>query len=144
MRAVGSVLIAIGMLVGATPRLASQGDSTIHKPGTFYGTLKLQPLPDGINMKVLEAYSYTDASGHALSAQPGFVTDGASIPRALWSIVGSPFTGKYVGAAVIHDVGCEAHKYSWQVTDRMFYDAMLDLGVGEHLAKLMYYGVLVG
>jgi hypothetical protein len=26
----------------------------------------------------------------------------------------------------------------------MFYDAMLDLGVGDHLAKLLYYGVRLG
>jgi hypothetical protein len=95
-------------------------------------------------MEVLERYSYTDGIGHTLTADPGFKTDGASIPRALWTIVGSPFTGKYIGAAVVHDVGCDTHKYSWEVTHRMFYTAMLELGVSEDYAKLLYWGVRIG
>jgi hypothetical protein len=115
-----------------------------HRIGVFYGILQLQPTGDGKTMKVIEPYSYVDADGHAFSAQPGFQTDGASIPRVLWSLIGSPFTGKYIGAAVVHDVGCTTKKYSWQVTHRMFYDAMLDSGVSEHTAKIMYYGVRFG
>lgn len=79
-----------------------------------------------------------------MTAPPGFVTDGASIPRALWTVVGSPFTGQYVGAAVIHDVGCDTHKYSWQITHRMFYSAMRALGVSDDYAKLLYWGVRLG
>jgi Protein of unknown function (DUF1353) len=112
--------------------------------GEFTGTLKPQPTGDGINMVVLEAYSYSDGNGHSLKADPGFKTDGASIPRALWGIVGSPFTGPYIGAAIIHDVGCDTHKYSWQVTHRMFYSAMRALGVSEEYAKLLYWGVRIG
>jgi hypothetical protein len=112
--------------------------------GSFEGTLKLQPTGDGVHMKVLERYSYTDAESHTLAADPGFSTDGASIPRALWTVVGSPFTGKYIGAAVIHDVGCDTHKYSWQITHRMFYDAMRSLGVSQNYALLLYWGVRVG
>ena len=138
--------IAIIGIIAATQSVHDYSalDGGKHKSGVFYGTLKLQPVGDGVHMSVLETFSYSDAYGHILSAQPGFVTDGASIPRALWTVVGSPFTGKYIGAAVIHDVGCVSHKYSWELTDRMFYDAMLDLKVSDHLAKLMYYGVRVG
>ena len=138
------LLLLLALVLG-TP----SGDDTsklndAHKPGVFYGTLKLQPTGDGVHMLVLEAYSYADFDGHMLAAQQGFSTDGASIPRPLWTFVGSPFTGKYLGAAVIHDVGCVSHKYGWQITDRMFYDAMLDLGVSEHQAKILYYGVRFG
>jgi hypothetical protein len=112
--------------------------------GEFTGTLKLQPTGDGVRMLVLEAYSYSDADGHTLTAGPGFPTDGASIPRALWTIVGSPFTGTYIGAAVIHDVGCDTHQYSWQTTHRMFYTAMRRLGVSDNYAKLLYWGVRIG
>lgn len=141
---IGVVAILLFILIPQSVRDVSDADGDIHKPGVFYGTLKLQPTGDGIHMKVLELYSYRDYYGYILSAQPGFSTDGASIPRPLWSIVGSPFTGKYIGAAVIHDVGCDSHKYTWEVTDKMFYDAMLDLGVTDHLAKLLYYGVRLG
>jgi hypothetical protein len=112
--------------------------------GVFTGTLKITPVGDGVHWKLLEPYSYTDPTGKELDAPAGFSTDGASIPRPLWSIVGSPFTGKYVGAAVVHDVGCVNHKYSWQATHRIFYEAMIDLGVDPDYAKLLYYGVRFG
>jgi hypothetical protein len=137
-------LIAMVLFTLIPQSVRDVSDTDTHNPGVFYGTLKLEPIGDGVHMKVLELYSYRDFYGHILSAQPGFFTDGASIPRPLWSFVGSPFTGKYVGAAVIHDVGCDSHKYTWQITDRIFYDAMLDSGVSDHLAKIMYYGVRLG
>jgi len=36
-------------------------------------------------------------------APQGMITDGASIPRYFWRVIGSPFTGKYRRAAVFHD-----------------------------------------
>jgi len=95
-------------------------------------------------MKVLERFSYIDTERRSLEAAPGFKTDGASIPRILWTPIGSPFTGKYVKAAVIHDVGCVTHKYTWQETHRMFYEAMIDSGVDDKYAKLLYFGVRFG
>jgi hypothetical protein len=119
--------------------LLAQGQVLAH--GVFYGTLQLQPVGDGVHMQVLQAYSYSDLEGHLIGADKGFVTDGASIPKLFWSVIGGPFDGKYVGAAVIHDVGCVSHKYTWQVTDRMFYYAMLDLDVDTAKAKIMYWAV---
>jgi hypothetical protein len=49
-----------------------------------------------------------------------------------------------VKAAVIHDEGCVSHKYTWQVTAKMFYTAMLDSGMATHYALLLYYGVRLG
>lgn len=113
--------------------------------GKFTGTLELHPVGDGIHMTVVEAISYEDGLGHELDVPANFETDGASIPRALWSIVGSPFSGgNYVEAAVIHDEGCVSHKYDWQTTHMMFYRAMIDSGVSEHYAKVLYYGVRLG
>ncbi len=116
----------------------------VRQSGHFLGELDLHPLGDGVHMSLLADYSYTDVSDRTLQAKAGFVTDGASIPQALWSFVGSSFTGKYIGAAVIHDVGCVTHKYPWQITHRMFYDAMLDSGVDIEHAKVMYFGVRLG
>jgi hypothetical protein len=115
-----------------------------HTYGKFHGKLKLTEVGDGVHWTVLDDFSYTHAGPEFLEAQRGFQTDGASIPRPLWTFVGSPFTGKYVDAAVIHDVGCVSHKYSWQATHRIFYDAMIDSGVGERLADVLYFGVRLG
>jgi Protein of unknown function (DUF1353) len=140
----GRLGTVLPLFVALTLAQAQKPVDITERYGAFVGTLNLEPLPDGIHMKVLARYSYTDSERHTLVANPGFTTDGASIPRELWTIVGSPFTGKYVGAAVIHDVGCDSHKYSWQTTHRMFYDAMMAEGVSENYAKLLYWGVRLG
>lgn len=74
------------------------------KLGHFSGEPILQPTGDGRNMRLIEDFSYTDANGAMWTAPKGTLTDGASIPTALWSIIGSPFTGKYLNAAIIHDL----------------------------------------
>ncbi len=38
-------------------------------------------------------------------APKGMPTDGASIPRVFWRLIGSPFTGPYRRPAVFHDAG---------------------------------------
>jgi hypothetical protein len=58
------------------------------------------------NMQVLQTFSFTDPAGKAWQAPKDSVVDGASIPRALWTIVGSPYTGDYRRASIVHDVAC--------------------------------------
>lgn len=135
-------VVAAALLICAPAQKPPQ--PTLHKPGQFHGRLVLLPLPDGINMKLLEEFGYTDWEGDTLTAPVGFVTDGASIPRALWTIVGGPWDGKYRGAAVVHDVGCDTRQLTWQATDELFYDAMIDLGVSQPQAITMYLGVYLG
>jgi Protein of unknown function (DUF1353) len=127
--------------VGSPP---SQCQTTPTTHGSFSGNLELEPLADGRNMRVLQDFSYTDWQGHTLTAVKGFISDGATIPRSVWSLVGGPWDGRYRNAAVIHDVGCDSHKYTWRDTDRLFFEAMLDSGVTRSLALTMYWGVLVG
>jgi hypothetical protein len=71
-------------------------------------------------------------------------TDGASIPRILWTIIGSPFTGKYVEAAVIHDYYCSKRTEHWRAVHRVFYKAMCVSGVALGEARLLYAGVRFG
>ena len=76
----------------------------------------------------------------------GFITDGASIPKPFWSIVGSPFTGKYVGVAILHDYlyskEC-VYDISFEEANEIFYSGMLKLGVNRFKAYLMYKAVCV-
>jgi hypothetical protein len=48
--------------------------------------------------------TYTAKDGEIWFAPKGYKTDGASIPPIFWPIIGFPFTGYYVSAAIIHDV----------------------------------------
>lgn len=71
----------------------------------------------------------------------GYVSDGASIPRAFWSVIGHPFEGRFVRPALIHDVRCEFHVGTWQETHGQFLDNLAAEGVGTVRRNLMYRAV---
>ncbi|MER9503906.1 DUF1353 domain-containing protein [Mesorhizobium sp. M0579] len=89
---------------------------------------------------VWQADKWTDGNGESGT------TDGASIPEWAQRIIGDPYDPSYLKAAIIHDHYCylENHVRSWRDTDRMFYDALLDLHVAKAKAKIMYYAVYLG
>jgi hypothetical protein len=109
--------------------------------GQFVGTLQIELLGDGRNGKLLAPYVFVDPDQKIWTAPTDLVTDGASIPRAVWSIVGSPWTGLYRNAAVIHDAYCDSHSEPWQAVHRVFYRGMLANGVNPLQAKVMYAAV---
>ncbi len=92
-------------------------------------------------VKLIEPFSYIDDNGKAWRVPAGALVDGASIPRVLWTTVGSPFVGDYRYATVIHDYYCDQKTETWQNTHRVFYDAMLTSGVSRIKAAKMYAAV---
>lgn len=78
------------------------------------------------------------------SAKAGNKTDGASIPKIFQPFIGSPFDSTYLDAAIIHDHYCDRNVRSFLSTHRVFYNAMMALGVEKKQALIMYYAVLVG
>jgi hypothetical protein len=74
-------------------------------------------------MLLIEDFAFVDPHGTNWKAPAG--DDGASIPRFLWTTVGSTFTGDYRRASVLHDVECVIRKRPHKSVHRMFYDAML-------------------
>jgi Protein of unknown function (DUF1353) len=113
------------------------------RPGQsrFFGDVILSPLDDGINMETRARFGYIDGWGRIWEVPGNFKTDGASIPRPLWSIVGSPFTGKYRNAAIVHDRYCATRARSWQDTHLVFFEAMITAGVDRTVASIMYAAV---
>ena len=112
--------------------------------GHFHGTpIQVEWREDGRCMTLLADVHYIDKRGRDWSAKKGDKTDGASIPKALWSVVGGPYEGLYRDAAVFHDVECarRPHTATWQDTHRMFLEAMLCNGVEEKRAKTMFAAV---
>ncbi|HEV3098869.1 MAG TPA: DUF1353 domain-containing protein [Candidatus Udaeobacter sp.] len=111
------------------------------KWGYYSGEPVTRWSPDGRNMTLVSELRYTDPKGEVWVAPAGSVTDGASIPRYLWSIMGGPFEGQYRNASVLHDVAYEKKKRPWQDCDRMFYYAMRCSGVNAVEAKTMFYAL---
>ena len=71
----------------------------------------------------------------------GFDFDGASIPKPLWGIIGSPMTGGYQRAACMHDAMYAAQLFERKVCDRLFFEAMCSEGVDTVRRHLMYWFV---
>ena len=77
----------------------------------------------------------------------GFKWNGASIPRVLWSTVGSPFQPKFMAPSMVHDylysIGDKSGLNRRQA-DKLFKKLLLANGVEESLAETMYSAVRVG
>ena len=73
--------------------------------------------------------------------------NGASIPQPLWSLVGSPYTGDYRRASIVHDVACDRAGTDHELrreADRMFFHACIAGGCTTREAILLYIGVRIG
>lgn len=116
--------------------------------GSFSGTPKTEWLnqPGGSNrdMKLLEDFWYDDPKSGRWLAPKGSVINGASIPQALWSSIGSPYTDNYRRASIVHDVACDDPKVKREDADEMFYFACLAGGCSLLQAKMLYAGVRIG
>lgn len=109
--------------------------------GQFNGPVKTEWDEEGRTMRLMEDFSYTDPQGVRWDAPAGSVINGASIPRPLWTAAGSPFTGQYRKASVVHDVACDEKTRPWKDVHRMFYYACRAGGVGERQGKVMFAAV---
>ena len=79
--------------------------------------------------------------GYRITINKGFDFDGASIPKWLWSIYGSPLTGNYVVASLIHDGLYASQKVSKSISDKIFLDIMKQSKVGYVKRTSMYLAV---
>ena len=76
-----------------------------------------------------------------ITVYEGFIFDGASVPRVLWNIIGSPFTGKYTLASLIHDALYRSESLKRKECDEIFLEIMKKSNVNYIKRYAMYYGV---
>lgn len=99
------------------------------------------------DMILIEAFWFQDAKGRRWDAPAGSKVNGASIPRFLWAVIGSPYTGDYRRASIVHDVACDAavgDSAARRVADKMFYEACREGGCSRWAATVLYIGVRFG
>lgn len=117
--------------------------------GAFSGepkTIWLTEAGSDRNMRLIERFSYTN-KGKETAVPAGFDIDGASIPRPLWSLVGSPYTGDYRRASIVHDKACvdaAGDKGERRRADKMFFHACMAGGCSWAQAAVLYLGVRIG
>jgi hypothetical protein len=81
---------------------------------------------------------------HWVTVPANYRFDGASIPRCLWSLIGSPFDPDLILAACVHDWYCDhtANCYPCRVIgDAVFFFLLTKAGVPRWRRVLMYLGV---
>ena len=99
----------------------------------------------GRRARLLEALEYkvtAETEVIIIKVKEGFEYDGASIPKAFWWLIGSPFSGNYRVAATIHDALYATQLATQKEADDIFYNIMVNEGVSVWKAKLMYTAVL--
>ena len=116
--------------------------------GIFFGNPKTEWLVnvagEDRTMQLLEDFSFTAPDGRVWSAPKGTIVNGASIPRPLWSTVGSPYTDDYRRASVVHDVACDTPGIVRKEADVMFFHACRAGGCSPTQAQILYAGVRIG
>ncbi len=139
---------------------------------SFTSPLIVTPLPDGISWKLVEEFDYhvgAEESDNVIHVPKGFVTDFASIPQLLITLIGIavvtaghilgfhwlfflgvfivfvsvqlPKSGSYGKAAVIHDYIYQTHIRTRKEADDIFREAMGVLRVRIWRIFLMYWAV---
>lgn len=117
-------------------------------PGTFNDPLQVEIIdPPYLSrfdtwIALLRPFSYTDSKGQLWKVPEAYLSNGATIPRELWNIVGPPMSSRYVRAAVIHDYFCETQDRPWEEVHNMFLEAAVASGTDLSEAKLLYAGIV--
>lgn len=88
-------------------------------------------------------FEYHSDIGGLIEIPIGFVSDGASIPKFLHSVIGSPWGGRYPEAAVVHDFCYFSKILTRQSADQVFLEAMKNLNVPKIRRTLMFLAVRI-
>ncbi len=104
-------------------------------------TLELEIVNE--NLFILSKDKTVESLGYSVTVKKGFDFDGASIPKWLWSLYGSPLNGNYVVASLIHDGLYASQKVTKCVSDKIFLDVMKQSNVEYIKRTSMYLAVKI-
>lgn len=129
-------IFIIATILGLNNALAQQfGQFEGNPVGEFIAGTE-RPL-----FKLRETFVFRDPNGLEWTAPAGEVVDGASIPWYAWTLVGGPFSGNYLNAAIVHDYFCCAKIREYHSTHHAFWLGMRSAGVGEAMAWTFWVAV---
>ena len=85
-----------------------------------------------------------DTQTYYIKLDKGFTSDGCTMPRFLWNILGCPHTPEYLPASLIHDYvlnNPEMVIHNRNLSSRIFKQVLLNEGVNKIKAEIMYLTV---
>lgn len=94
-------------------------------------------------VELLAPLVWVDADGRAWRVPRGALSDGASIPRWAWVVIGHPFDWPYRRAAILHDHQCRTRPETSAAVHWRFRQAMLADGAPAWRAWLVWAAVRV-
>lgn len=112
--------------------------------GRFFGVPQVEFLPGGAQVRMLADFIYEGPDGKKWIVPKGLVSDGASIPRGLWNVIGPPIGGPYFFAGLVHDARYRLGDCTKDEADMILWDACEAGGTSEELARTIVEGVALG
>jgi hypothetical protein len=104
-----------------------------------------EDLPGGQEVwKVAVGFFFRDKRGKKHYVPLGTITDGASIPKFLWLILGHPRDTDIGQAAAVHDVLYRNGELTRKRCDEILIEGMECLGASWAKRQAVYYGLRVG
>jgi hypothetical protein len=105
----------------------------------FNGYVILKEIGNGF-WKLQDDFSYDNDSIQA-TVKSGFTTDGASIPKVLWSIVGNPLEDDLLKPSIVHDGLYTLMQLPRFECDKLLKEMLLFNGASKARAYFIYYAV---
>jgi hypothetical protein len=107
----------------------------------LFGWLRAAFLPDGIRVVLLEDFVF-EYKGATYTIPLGFISDFATVPDALWGILGP--RGRYSVAAVCHDYFYWSGVVDKATADDALFDLSQSFGASWVNREELYEGVRLG
>lgn len=95
-----------------------------------------------ILITTLEPVAYTVGSSSVV-IPPGYVSDGLSVPRFLWSVLSPKVDARTIHAGVCHDHAYEAHEFTRAQCDAFLRDDLVRHGFPLALSWICWLGVRI-
>jgi hypothetical protein len=95
-----------------------------------------------MRVRLLAPLLWEDPNGTRCEVPRDYVSDGASVPKILWSISGGPLDEAYVRAAILHDFQCDTRAQTSDQVHERFYRGMRADNVSWLVARSFYRVVL--
>jgi hypothetical protein len=105
----------------------------------FNGDIILEEMNSGL-WKLQDDFSYENDS-IKVTIKSDFITDGASIPKMFWSIIGNPLSDHLLKPAIIHDGLYTLMQLPRSTCDKLLKEMLLFNETSKIKASIIYYTV---